>query len=42
MDKSKNIKSMYYLTPAQEGMLFHVLKDTYCNMYFGDGIFTLL
>lgn len=41
MDKSKNIKSMYYLTPAQEGMLFHVLKDTYCNMYFGDGIFTL-
>ncbi len=38
---NKNIKSMYYLTPSQEGMLFHVLKDTYCNMYFGDGIFTL-
>ncbi|SHO52357.1 non-ribosomal peptide synthetase [Anaerocolumna xylanovorans] len=36
-----NIDKMYYLTPMQEGMLFHVLKGTYCNAYFGQGIFKL-
>ncbi len=39
--KMDNIDKMYYLTPMQEGMLFHVLKDTYCNAYFGQGIFQL-
>ncbi len=42
VNQVNNVEKMYYLTSMQEGMLFHVLKDTGCNMYFGQGIFRIV
>ena len=41
MKKEKRINKIYSLTPMQEGMLFHSLKDTEALFYFEQYLFTL-
>ncbi len=37
----ENIKDMYYLSPLQEGMLFHSMLDSGSRFYFEQMVFTL-
>ncbi len=41
MKKERRIDKIYSLTPMQEGMLFHSLKDTEALFYFEQYMFTL-
>ena len=41
MKKEKRIEKIYSLTPMQEGMLFHFLKDEDAVFYFEQYLFTL-
>ncbi len=40
-NKSKNIESIYPLSPMQEGMLFHTLKEPESGIYFEQISFTI-